>query len=568
MAETILFGQYCPDVTDLGTDISVLISGVFPRVDGYGPVPSLSELTAALPSACRGYYFARRTDGTVAVFAATSTKLYLLNNTTYEWADVSQGLGTYAALVAGDNWQFRQFNDLVIAVQANVAPQKFTLSSSSEFADLGGTPPQASHIAIINRFVVLSGLFSDPQRVQWSDLDAPETWTAGTGLSDYQDIPDGGIVHVCSGGDAFGVIFQDESVRRLTYAPGSAVTFQIDRLSSQDTLFGQYSVIETGSRTFYSSAQGFKVIEPGGVPRPIGKDRVDTTFFTDVDTSNLQLLQGAADPKGTRVFWAYKSLSGQIGQWDKILCYDYALDRWSLLPMSGEYLAYLARPGITLEGMDVFAPTQLLVTGAADNGAGLVRLELTATSNADFDIAGQNFIVVQGVVGTTEANGTWVVNIIDATHIDLVGSTFANPWTSGGAIGGSLDALTVSLDEVSNAALSALSMVSGNHRAGFLTGDYIEAILETAQADLQGRLVFVSSVCPLTDSPDAYVSIGGRMRAQAAIAYTSESLVNAEGDCPLRIETRYAKGRLRIAAASDWTFARGLQPTVNLAGDR
>lgn len=566
---TIPFPQYAPDITDLGAQTSSLISGAVPRGDGsYGPFPSFAALTQSLPARCRGYWFARRTDGSVAVFAGTQTRLYQLDNTTFAWTDVSQGGIAYSALVSGDNWQFRQFNNVVIAVQANTAPQKFTLGSSSAFVDLGGTPPQASHIAIINRFVVLSGLPSSPQRVQWSDLDAPETWTAGVGLSDFQDLPDAGTVHACSGGDSFGVIFQDEAVRRLTYAPGSAVTFQIDKLAINDTLYAQYAIIEQGSRTFYISAQGFKVIEPGSVPRPIGKDRVDTTFFTDVDTGDLSLIQGAADPKSTRVYWAYKSSGGTGGQFDKILCYDWALDRWALLPIQGEFMAYLARPGLTLEALDALAPTQLTVLGAADNGSGAIRLTLNAVSNSDFAIAGQNFIVVQGVAGTTEANGTWVATIINSTHIDLVGSTFTHAWTSGGKIGGSLDAMTVSLDDFSTAAFATLSIIDSTHKAGFFTGSNIEAIMETPRADLGGNLVFIDSVRPLTDSPDAMVSIGGSMTAQASISYSSESAIDVDGQCPCLIETRYAKGRLRIPSGSVWTYAKGVQPSAQLAGER
>jgi hypothetical protein len=160
---------------------------------------------------------------------------------------------------------------------------------------------------------MLTGLLSNPRRAHWSDLDAPETWTAGIGLCDFQDFPDGGIVHACSGGDAYGVVFQDEAIRSLTYAPGSATVFQIVRISTQDTLDYQYSVINAGTRTFFHSAQGFKVIVAGGEPVPIGKEYVDTFFAGDVDSGSPQLMQGAADPSGTRVFWAYKSQAGSRG---------------------------------------------------------------------------------------------------------------------------------------------------------------------------------------------------------------------------------------------------------------
>lgn len=46
---------------------------------------------------------------------------------------------------------------------------------------------------------------------------------------------------------------------------------------------------------------------------------------------------------------------------------------------------------------------------------------------------------VFGVGGTTEANGTWTITVIDATHIDLQGTTFTNVYTSGGSVNGRWD---------------------------------------------------------------------------------------------------------------------------------
>lgn len=576
MAAVESFPAYRPDLTDLGTGSSSIISGVLPRGDGYGPFKSFQAFTQALPADCRGFFFARRSDGSIAVFAGTASRLYLLNNIDFSWDDVSKGGVSYGSIVSTDNWRFAQFNEFVLAVQANTVPQKYTLNAGGTFVDLGGSPPQASHIAIVNRFVMLTGLVSNPRRVHWSDLDAPETWTAGIGLCDFQDLPDGGIVHACSGGDAYGVVFQDEAIRSLTYAPGSSVVFQIVRISTQDTLDYQYSVVNAGTRTFFHSAQGFKVIVAGGEPVPIGKEYVDTFFAGDVDTGSPQLMQAASDPSGTRVFWAYKSKAGADGLFDKMLCFDWSIkDRpWSLIPMSGQYLGYLAKPGLTLEGLDALAPGGLTVLGAAASpggafGAGKVRLTLDAVSNPTFQIAGQNFIVVQGIVGTVEGNGTWLssqISIVDATHLDI-NVPFVHAWVSGGRIGGSLDALPFSLDSVSVAAVAKLAAFGPARTLGFFAGANIEAILETGEADAFGPMVFVNDLWPMTDSPDALCSLGYRKRPMDAIVYTGEAAVTAYGSCPLTQEARYAKARMRIPAGSTWTYARGIRPDVQPAGE-
>jgi hypothetical protein len=216
-------------VSDLRTQFASGLANVLPRADGYGPFPDFSSLTSALSAACRGLFVAIKSDGSRVIFAGTSIRLWQLNNTDYTWTNVTAGGVGYSALASTDQWQFAQFNNFVIAVQANVAPQVFDLSSSTEFASLGGTPPQARYVSVINRFVVLSGLLSNPFRIQWSGLNATTTWTSGVNSSDFQDLPDGGIVRPVIGSENAGLILQDGAVRRMTYVPGSAYIFQIEK---------------------------------------------------------------------------------------------------------------------------------------------------------------------------------------------------------------------------------------------------------------------------------------------------------------------------------------------------
>ena len=69
------------------------------------------------------------------------------------------------------------------------------------------------------------------------------------------------------------------------------------------------------------------------------------------------------------------------------------------------------------------------VTAAADNGSGVIRLTIATHGFSDEDR-----VTVHGVLGTTEANGTWQIDYITANTFDLVGSVYANAWTSGGKV--------------------------------------------------------------------------------------------------------------------------------------
>ena len=84
----------------------------------------------------------------------------------------------------------------------------------------------------------------------------------------------------------------------------------------------------------------------------------------------------------------------------------------------------------TLPGTDPNAVTYRVISSAADNGSGLIRLTVNTTSGM---ITGQQ-VTIGDVVGTTEANGNWTITVISLTEIDLQNSTFANAYASGGYV--------------------------------------------------------------------------------------------------------------------------------------
>ena len=485
----IQFGEYRPDVADYEGASTQTILNVIPRGDGYGPFPGESAYTGALPAACRGAFYALKSDGSIVVFAGTSTKLYKLNNTDYTWDDVSKGASTYSTLSADAQWRFAQTGNLVFATQANTVLQVFDLSSSSAFADAAGSPPQAAYIDIVGRFVVLSGLLSNPYRIQWSglnDFNSSDSWTSGVNSSDYQDFPDGGIVRGVAGGE-FGTIFQDQAIRRMTYVAGSPIVFQIDRITQDKGLAAPLSVIRAGELIFFYSSHGFQKIAPGGLPEPIGRERVDRTFQTDLDFGNLQFFIGASDPRSTRVYWSYKSANGAANLYDKIIGYDYALDRFFPIEMSGEYLVGIAQTGLTLESLD--------------------------------------------------------------------------------AISASLDDMTLTLDAYSTSSRPESAHFTSSHKLSFFRGSNLEATLDTPEQGTDGRRIYLNGFRPVTDAATAYGSLRYRESLSDTPTETTEAAKSSRtGMCNLRKESRYARCRVRIPAATSWTFCAGIEPAIKQTG--
>lgn len=74
--------------------------------------------------------------------------------------------------------------------------------------------------------------------------------------------------------------------------------------------------------------------------------------------------------------------------------------------------------------------TSKAISGAVNNGSGFVRLTVPNVTGWSTG----NWLTITGVNGTIEANGTWEIAVIDATHIDLVAVPFVNPYTNGGSI--------------------------------------------------------------------------------------------------------------------------------------
>jgi len=89
--------------------------------------------------------------------------------------------------------------------------------------------------------------------------------------------------------------------------------------------------------------------------------------------------------------------------------------------------------GAGSSGAVTIAGATRAISGAADNGSGLIRL--TVSSTTGYTTGDVKFVT--GVAGVSGANGTFVITVVDATHIDLQGTSFSGTYTPGtGVIAG------------------------------------------------------------------------------------------------------------------------------------
>jgi hypothetical protein len=584
----LIFPPWAPDLSSYKAQTTELVSNVVPQGDGYGPFPALLAFTQSLPGPCQGFFYARRSDGSILIFGATSTDLFLLNNTNFSWEKVSLGGTSYAPLSTDANWQFAQFGNIVFATQQNVLLQAFDITSATAFSNQTGSPPQAAYIAVVGQFLVLSGLLSNEFRLQWSGIGDPTNWVAGVNQSDFQDFPNGGIVRGVAGGE-YGTVFQDTFIRSLVYQPGNPVVFQITTIASDMGLFAPYGIVMAGDTIYIPSTKGFQSLAPGALPAPIGKERVDRTFFANVDQANLQLCIGFSDPATTRVGWAYKSLAGQAGLFDTILIYDPDIGQggsWSQVMVTGQYISSLSKPGVTLEGLDTIAPGQIAISNVTDVG-GFCALTVASIARVsgptppdgaptETQLQVNDLIAVSGVVGTGALPAAINVGNIEITAINGAGPftlttniAFSGAYTSGGIIAGSLDAMTQSLDSFPAATLVALAAFNASNQLGFFDGPNLEATLNTAeQGGDFNRVSLKKGIRIDTDAPAVFCSVGARENLQNPMVFSTPTPINPLGICPSRVSTRYSTIQITIPAGTVWTFATAVEPMVGQEGLR
>tara|TARA_S200002703_G_scaffold64766_2_gene56018 strand:- start:146 stop:1600 length:1455 start_codon:yes stop_codon:yes gene_type:complete len=344
---TLPLSTFAPDDPDLGTNNAIGAVNVIPRSKSFGPLPSLGAFSDALAAAPRGLVsFAK--DGTYYVFAGTATKLYKLNLSDGTWEDVTRTTGGDYAVAAGDNWSFLLFGDLLVAMNGTDAAQKYDITSSTDFEALGGTPPTAKFQAAVRQFIVTGNLSSETNKIQWSEQGDAEGWTVGDNLSDFQILDAGGEVVGITGGD-YGVVFQRNRINRMDFV-GSALIFSISPVVEDRGCMASGSIVRLDNLTYFLSDDGFYAFN-GASAVPISPERVTRFFFSDLDQNNLDEISAAVDPLNTLVVWSYPG-SGNTGGANKLLIYNWAIDKWSYAETSAQFLASAYSGAYDLEDLD------------------------------------------------------------------------------------------------------------------------------------------------------------------------------------------------------------------------
>jgi hypothetical protein len=344
-------GPWQPDLPELQNPGALEAKNVIPDAASYRPLPSFATTGGAMTARVQGAISARGLGGGIVNFAGDAAKLYKWDSSGVNWADVSRTTGGPYATPADGGWSFTQFGDLVIAANGVDAPQAFTIGSSANFAALGGSPPTARFVATVRDFVVMGRVSGFAQRVQWSGINNAQTWASSQATqADFQDLPDGGWVMGVLGGE-YGLVFQERSIKRMTYE-GVPTIWRFDEIARTGTP-AEGSIARHQDLAFFVADDGFFMLAGGAQIRAIGHNRVDRTFWSDLDQNYLHRISAAIDPVNKLYVLSYPGAGNAGGIPNKLLIYNWQADRWSRAEVELELIHQAAtQSGYTLEQLD------------------------------------------------------------------------------------------------------------------------------------------------------------------------------------------------------------------------
>ena len=354
----IEFGDLQADLPTYENSGALVVDNVLPLAKGYKSLAGFQALSGTgLTGSAVGLFTSFGASGSTN-YAGDATKLYQMDSSlVFQDKSKAGGYNNSTTENARDFWAFTQFGSNIIATNHADNIQKFEEGVDSAFSDLVSL--KAKYIAVIRDFVV-AGYTTESstiynQRVKWSGINDSSTWTPSQATqSGFQDIVGShGNIQAIVGGESAGVIFMEKAIYRMEYV-GTPLIFQFNKIADNIGAFAPKSVASYGNMVFFLAQDGFYKLTGGQQLTPIGNAKVDNFFFEDL-SSNLDGITSAVDPNNSIVVWSYRG-SGATGTTNnKLLIYNYAVDKWST--GSGQDLQFIASASqeafTTLESLDV-----------------------------------------------------------------------------------------------------------------------------------------------------------------------------------------------------------------------
>lgn len=364
--------------------MSQIVKGVLSTGGTYGPWPSLATYHGGY--AINDYALGARTfydtTGSAHIFLGDRGKLYKLVSGVP--TDVSK-IGGYTA----DNdwaWQFEQFGNNIIATARGVTrPQLYVLGTSTQFADLSGTPPTSDSVGRIREWLFLG----KGRTLSVSGFNNITDWTYDSANQGFQtDRPqESGLIVKIIGGEQ-GAIFRERGIERVAFT-GAAIPFLIDEIEGGRGCASPNGVTVFGRNAYCVAEDGFYVFN-GLEAAPLGASRVDEWWTERVNYSYRHRITTAFDAR--RKSWMIAYPTDGKTYCNEILAYNIADNRWTYTEMDTQLLFEMPYEGVSAD--DSAGITALVGTDIADSLTSIsVDSPLWMESRRQWAAVGSNRIV-------------------------------------------------------------------------------------------------------------------------------------------------------------------------------
>lgn len=352
------FDEWLPDQPGLVGSVKKAMN-VVPQAIGYGPLSSPVEYSGAASETLNNVIAGKNlSNSTTEVFAGGATKLFKLDSSDLSLDNVSKS-GNYTT-ASDQKWRFTQFGNVLIAANGDEILQYWDLGSSTNWADLDAAAPAARYVTVVRDFVVAGYTSSsDGRKVQWSGISDETVWTTtSTSQSDFQIIPDGGVIQGITGGE-FGIVLMEKSIYRMSYI-GTPAIFQFDNIARNIGCYEPNSIVQHQGITYFLADDGFYMCN-GQQVIGIGAEKIDRFFLSDLDHTFTYKMSATVDPERNLVVWAYPS-SGGNGAVDAMIIYNFETKRWSYAEVNIGFVTQSATPAYTLESLNAFGTLDSIET--------------------------------------------------------------------------------------------------------------------------------------------------------------------------------------------------------------
>ena len=410
------FGQWLPDQSDYQNAGATVAKNVIPRTaSSYGPLGTLTAVSAVVPNRPQGAGAFRDNDGVVYNFCGDVNDLYQYSASGASWSEVSSSTGAYT-VAAEDTVEFVKYGETVISCNGHTdAIQNFVMGTDSTFSTLAAAAPRAKHLAVIGNFVMAGNTWDSTDtavgnRIWWCAIDNPTSWptiasaAAAAVQSDRLDIPIGGHVQALTGaiGGLDGAVFCERAIHRLQYQgpPAPFGRYVVDQSRGTPA---PNSVVNIGTNAFFLAEDGFYSFTGSG-SIPIGAERVNKWFYNQLNDAHYHRIYGAADPINHLVFWLFPG-SGSSGTPNRIIVYNWAVDRWSYAEVTAEMLFSDLTSGYTMEELDAITTSMETLPFSLDSRIWMLGKLALSAFDTDDKLARFTGTAMAATVETAETGG-------------------------------------------------------------------------------------------------------------------------------------------------------------------